>query len=132
MPASPNEKHSASADIMLLNPAMNAQQDAGQSLRGKVLIFPIRHLRSHRRTDRILDIDSHRGTGNRQLRVIGGQNGYAALAGSSRGALASLKSTPQVCRRDNAIAATAVVRSSTTKALHRSVNFAPASLSDTP
>ncbi len=56
--------------IMLLNPTMNAQQDTGQSLCRKVLIFPVCHLRSHRRSDRIFDIDSHRGTGNRQLRVV--------------------------------------------------------------
>ena len=73
-------KSTSQGCIMLLNPSMNAQQNAGQSLCGKVLIFPICHLRSHRRSNRILDIDSHRGTGNRQLRVVGGQNGHAALA----------------------------------------------------
>src|SRR5579884_1403099 len=68
--------------IMLLNPSVDAQQNAGQSLCGKVLGLPIYHLRSHRRSDRILDINSHRGTGFRQLRVVSGQNSHAALAGA--------------------------------------------------
>ena len=37
-------KNTSQCCIMLLNPTMNTQQDAGQSLCGKVLIFPICHL----------------------------------------------------------------------------------------
>jgi hypothetical protein len=71
-------KATGQRSIMLLDPAMNAQQDAGQSFCGKVLIFPVRHSRAHRLGNRILDLDSHRGTGKRQLRIVGGQNGHAS------------------------------------------------------